>query len=287
MNGCWNLKIDSFFFTFIKWHPCSAKKLVRVTASKPGNNMKTHYHILNGDALKERFPEEITGEIIVARECLVDGEVQSKDVEELFQLRAKFISALYGSYSVEDYYTNTVSEFEKIKNLPRQSTVFLWFEDDLFCQVNFWFVVYLLFHFVQDCTVFLIRPKVHTPYGFGGLNEAALKQAFAERVQLNHMDKIAHLWESYKNGALDNLLNTANQLKESFPFMLTAVNAHIARIPTENDIGRPAQALLDIMEELATEDFGPVFREFNKRESVYGFGDLQVKRLLDEIKNNP
>ena len=27
-------------------------------------------------------------------------------------------------------------------------------------------------------------------------------------------------------------------------------------------------------------------REFCKRESIYGFGDLHVKRLFDKIKNN-
>ena len=34
------------------------------------------FHILNGDALKSQFPERILGEIIVARECLVDGPVE-------------------------------------------------------------------------------------------------------------------------------------------------------------------------------------------------------------------
>jgi len=37
------------------------------------------------------------------------------------------------------------------------------------------------------------------------------------------------------------------------------------------------------MKELETQDFGPVFREFTKRESIYGYGDLQVKRLFDEL----
>ena len=55
---------------------------------------------------------------------------------------------------------------------------------------------------------------------------------------------------------------------------------------TYQNAGRPIQSLITIMKELDTEEFGPVFREFNKRESIYGFGDLQVKRLFDEIINN-
>jgi hypothetical protein len=30
-------------------------------------------------------------------------------------------------------------------------------------------------------------------------------------------------------------------------------------------------------------DFGIIFREFTKRAGIYGFGDLQVKRLLKEL----
>ena len=40
----------------------------------------------------------------------------------------------------------------------------------------------------------------------------------------------------------------------------------------------------DVYNELETDEFGAVFREFSRRESIYGFGDLQVKKLLDQIK---
>ena len=33
-------------------------------------------------------------------------------------------------------------------------------------------------------------------------------------------------------------------------------------------------------------DFGTVFRIFNQQESIYGFGDLQVKRIFDTIIRN-
>jgi hypothetical protein len=248
--------------------------------------MERYYHVLNGDSLKEQFPKELKGQLIVARECLVDGEVKSDHLEDLFQIRSKFIAGLHPDYSIEEYYSKTVSEFEKIKEIPNQSTIHLWFEDDLFCQVNFWFVVYLIHHFVGECKVFLIRPKNALQYGFGGLSEAQLIQAFEEKIQLLEIEKIASLWGAYQSNDLVRLTQTAKALEESFPFILPAVEAHIARIPTKNKLGRPVQSLVEIIEELETEEFGPVFSEFNKRESIYGFGDVQVKRLFDEIKNS-
>ncbi len=79
---------------------------------------------------------------------------------------------------------------------------------------------------------------------------------------------------------------SAIELKNEYPFILPAVQAHIDRLPKNGNPGRPVRTLIEIMHELQTEEFGPVFREFCRRESIYGFGDLQVKQLFDDIVNN-
>lgn len=246
-----------------------------------------HFHILNGDALKAQFPKELSGEIIVARECLVDGPVEEKEPGTFFKNRAKFIAGLTPEITTEDYLNSTVSEFDKIRAIPENSLVNLWFEDDLFCQVNFWFVAHLLQQSTANCKVFLVRPKVHTPFGFGGLNKMELQQVYEEKTEINKLHEIAALWEFYRNNDTIGLTSVAKKLSSSYPFIFEAAKAHVDRIPTKNNPGRPVQSLIEIMEELQTEEFIPVFREFSKREAIYGFGDLQVKRLLEEIKNMP
>lgn len=248
--------------------------------------MRRQYHILNGDSLKQQFPENIQGNIIVARECLVDGNVKGNDLEELFHTRSKFISDNYEGYSEKDYYEKTVPEFQKIKTIEDDSDINIWFEDDLFCQVNFWFVVYLLSKTIRENTAYLIRPKAHNQYGFGGLNESELISIYNNRLVLTKLDKIGSLWKWYQNDDTEKIISTARELESTYPFILSAVEAHIERKPTNENLGRPIQSLITIMRELKTEEFGPVFREFSKRESIYGFGDLQVKRLFDEVKNN-
>ncbi|MBL4568251.1 MAG: hypothetical protein JKY69_00790, partial [Flavobacteriaceae bacterium] len=88
--------------------------LYKTLGSYEENLMRKQYHILNGDSLKEQFPVTIDGEIIVARECLVDGDVTGCDLDELFRSRAKFISTNYDGYSEQDYYDKTVPELLKI-----------------------------------------------------------------------------------------------------------------------------------------------------------------------------
>ena len=244
--------------------------------------MKNQFHILNGDALLQHFPKSIVGERIVARECMVDGPVEGSDLQQLFNARAKFLSGNYGG-TVKEYFEKVVTEFEKIRAIEGNSDIHLWFEDDLFCQVNFWFISYLISTGMKDVHVYLVRPKVHTQYGFGGLTESQLVEIFEQKREIKELDKIGHLWNAYQHDDTNELLNISSALANTYPFIEDAVNAHMDRIPTDGNLGRPINTIRSIMRELNTQEFSIVFREFCKREPIYGFGDLQIKRLFDKI----
>ncbi|MEO1023539.1 MAG: DUF1835 domain-containing protein, partial [Bacteroidota bacterium] len=152
-----------------------------------------------------------------------------------------------------------------------------------------WFVAHLLTHYSKQIPkkVSLVRPPKHTPYGFGGLNENELIEAYEHRIPLDKLNTIARLWEHYRYDNTEALISQAKELEKEYPFMLPAVQAHLDRIPTDTYPGRPVQVLKDIMEELQTRDFGTIFRAFNQRQSIYGFGDLQVKRMYDDLIQDP
>lgn len=250
--------------------------------------MRKQYHILNGDSLKAQFPDNIKGELIVARECLVDGNVEGGDLSELYRSRSQFISENYGAYEVKDYYEKTVPEFRKIQNITEGSDINLWFEDDLFCQVNLWFVMNLIFENYKNQSVFLIRPKTTYEYNFGGMNKEELLRGFRNKtkIDLSELKELSKLWKLYQQGNCDEMIKIAEKLKHRFPFLIHAIQAHIDRLPQFGNLGRPTQSLIQIMDELNTVEFAPIFKAFSRREGIYGFGDLQVKRILDEIKNN-
>ncbi len=98
------------------------------------------YHILNGGSLAESFPSaNLDGEIIVDREALIEGDLQGTDLAEFWKTRAAYIGI-----PTAEYYDKVVTEFDKILNAPDNSEFNLWFEFDLFCQVNMWFVLSLI-----------------------------------------------------------------------------------------------------------------------------------------------
>ena len=110
------------------------------------------YHILNGDSLAHSFPEtKIPGDVIVVREALIDGELSGDSLQEFWQTRAKHIGISPG-----EYHNKVVTEFEKIVDAPANAEFNLWFEYDLFCQVNMWFVLSLIQSLRIDKQVFAV-----------------------------------------------------------------------------------------------------------------------------------
>src|SRR3954470_20742218 len=145
------------------------------------------YNILNGDALACSFPEtDIEGDIVVMREALIDGDLSGNNLNDFWQSRAK-----YHDSTEAQYYSDVVKEFEKIMTAPDDSEFNLWFEYDLFCQVNMWFVISII-------NSLSIKKKVYAVYtshldrtskqfwnGFGPANSSELTICFDKRIPLN------------------------------------------------------------------------------------------------------
>lgn len=245
--------------------------------------MKNIFHILNGDALKTQLPATILGEIIIARLCLVDGPVAAATESELYKIRAAFISGNYPGYSEIEVLNNTVLEMRKVESIPEGSTVHLWFEDDLFCQVNFWFILHLLLKHHKKYDLYLVRPKEGCEYSFGRMNQDELIESLDNKLVISKEEQIllSQFWRLYQQNNLIALRKLTGGLEEKFPFLLSALEAHQDRCVHPS---RPKVAILKIIEALKTDKFGPVFQAFCQQEKIYGFGDLQVKRLFDEVQ---
>ncbi len=245
--------------------------------------MKKEFHILNGDALLQEFPKEILGEKIVMRECLIEGDLSGESLDVFFRNRARYIQQTYPAYLEEDYVEKTESELKKLLGIPNNSEINLWFEDDLFCQANLWFVLKILKDQEKNYSIHLLRPLDNNPYGFGRIDKAGLINLYQNRRGLNNLDLLAKLWGHYKKGNDEELIKLAEDLQTIYPFILEAVNAYVESKPKASYLGRPKETLKQLLQEGWGSDFGKLFEEFSKRESIYGYGDMQVKRMLLEL----
>ena len=90
------------------------------------------------------------------------------------------------------------------------------------------------------------------------------------------------MWKAYKNGNLEALTNLSKHQSAAFPYLEEVVKAHVDRFPKDGTKGRPEKVIEDITKNIST-DFHKVFEEFWNRESIYGFGDIQLKSLYDKV----
>ena len=90
------------------------------------------------------------------------------------------------------------------------------------------------------------------------------------------------LWAAYKSDDLEELIRLAKNQSPAFPYLQEVVKAHVERFPRDGSKGRPERVLEEITKNIST-DFHEVFKEFWSRESIYGFGDTQLKQLYDKV----
>jgi len=133
-------------------------------------------------------------------------------------------------------------------------------------------------------TTYLDSSDKHFWNGFGPANSSELKICFSNKISFTEADLQLgqDLWTAYKNNDIEELVHLSTNQSTAFPYLAEVVKAHIERFPKDGTKGRPEKVLEDIMKNVST-DFDNVFKEFYNRESIYGFGDTQVKHLYDKV----
>lgn len=243
--------------------------------------VKPLIHILNGDALLNRFPEEIEGERIVFRECLIEGPIQEKKIEAFLSSRKKYLTERYPKASIS--YQEVETELMKIEDIHSSAEVNLWFEDDLFCQINFWYCVSRLLANKHEGSIFLLRPETSLELGFGGCDTRALTNCFDRRMLLDIklIEKVNALWIAHTQQKETKLKSLKNHLELKYRFISDAVQALLSHNYVEESV--VVTTLKKIIEEEGTSEIKTVFPIFFKALPIYGFGDLQIKWLIEDI----
>lgn len=236
-------------------------------------------HVLPGDAIVGVFSAaNIDGDVAVCREALVDGDLSGDTLPEFWETRAR----VHGQTpdAERDYHEHVVREFAKLTALQSGSEINLWFEYELFCQVNMWFCLSLLAD--SPAEIFRVEPVILPEDalwdGFGNMTADDLKRCFEARLTMSQADLQlgAKLWSAYRAGDHAELERLSRTESPAFPKL-----REVCVAATERST-RPKQILADIKRDGETE-FDKVFLEFKARAGEYGYGDTQVKKIWEEL----
>ncbi|NNF36328.1 MAG: DUF1835 domain-containing protein [Saprospiraceae bacterium] len=243
-------------------------------------------HILNGDALREVFPSELKGELITFREMMMEGPVHANGIEELVSMRSKFLNKYYDT-ELEEYYNKSGRELEKILSISESSKVYLWFEYDLFCQVNMWCAIHMLtsWNNVNDIKIVYPAPITNSVdwHGFAAIRPNEISSLLKKSIPLIQSDiELNHkIWSAYTSTDIQALKQLSKEKSEAFPLLHQSIQNHLDRLPINGQPSALNTSISNLVTKHGKENFGAIFKAFSSEYGRYGMGDVQVKRMVD------
>jgi len=248
-------------------------------------------HIHNGDstAVTARAAK-IPGEHIAWREALVCGPTPAGLSEDDFiSTRAHHLGQSY-NIPFEKCLAELRAMHDLLASFSEHDEVVLWFEHDLFCQVQ---LIYLLNWFAgremgkTKLSLVCINqfPGVEPFHGLGQLNEAQLTTLLPGRSEIAaaQLDLAVQAWQAYSSPDARSLISLLRTDTSALPFLNDAFKKHLERFPsTRNGLGRVENTALALVP-AGYSKFRALFPAFSRRESTYGFGDAQVYLAMETM----
>jgi hypothetical protein len=252
-------------------------------------------HIVNGLATLNLLDRtELRGARVSGDDIFAEGPIIERlETPTSWRLRAEYLQRRFG-IAKDEYLARNADRDRSLKSFAYHEEIILWFEADLFCQLN---LLYLLNWFAKqdlgNSSLTLICPDEAptSKYfrGLGGLNPKQLVALFEDRSELSrqqlHQARLA--WAAYANPdptSIEQLLEEAEEL----PFLFRALQAHLERFPsTRNGLNNVEYRTLDILKD-GPRKFPDLFNLVRSGEGVFshGLGDLQFTAYLLELADS-
>ncbi len=256
--------------------------------------MRRTLHVLNGDSTAQIMERSsISGDIMVWREMLCEGPLQ-KEVgsDKFWTSRYSFFESELGVSKLE-YYDRTIKEIIKIEDIANYKEVVLWFEYDLFCQINLLAVcAYLLKYYRKDVKISLVctgredgKKSLQTLSDYSSVEYQKLLD---KRVTLsrNNLLFAEESWNLYVENDREKLQAFDFNKSLKFKYLQIAMDQHLKRFPKQNGLDQIENKILDLInfDLLTKKELIKNLLLWQKKETVYGFGDVQYQLALDKLK---
>ncbi|NND33112.1 MAG: hypothetical protein HKN76_11015 [Saprospiraceae bacterium] len=247
-------------------------------------------HILNGDAVLEVFKESnLQGDYAVWRELFCQGPTTLRiDSEESMKLRLDFLEDFLGETAI-NYFNKWESQLQKIVTTDLQK-VTVWFEYDLFCQINMMAAINLITSLNESAEIFLINVGNALDQKdwitLGHLDSGAWGKLYKDKRLLSPQDIswMKEAWQIYNSSDhrhFDRLVDSCPVVYKYFP---AAIENHYRRFPSKVDKLTDIQRF--IINKLQPNSCLPrvrILRDLMKHFHYYGYGDQQLMAMIKAL----
>lgn len=250
-------------------------------------------HITNSDHFTSTLKSlPCKGEIITWREMLCEGKTVTSVGSELFwKTRFDFFNKSYRT-TKNKFIEATLKEYRRLCLQNTQDEVVLWFDHDLFCQINMIAVLSWLKNNKKSTRISLVSPGKPDGTGIGDrlsdLSETQLLQHYENRISLTRDDVeyADYIWQLYCSDSPLRLETFSKFNSSQFQYLPDAIKAHILRFPTvKTGLNKIENDILLTASEKRYESRNKLIAHMLQKEKIYGFTELQYHRITDHLKS--
>ncbi len=254
--------------------------------------MSSLLHITNGDSFTERLQQlNLKGDIITWREMLCEGKTLTNVGSESFwKTRFEFLNKNY-KVSKSWFIEKTLKEYRSLCNHKQQDHIVLWFEYDLFCQVNMLAVISWLKTHRRHVQISLVCSGYEDDssrlYGLNELTDDQIQAHFKSRVALsqNDIEYADYVWQLYCSDNPIRLENLSDFELYKFRYLEDALKAHLRRFPAiKNGLNEIENRVLQVAAEGKSSSKKALMSNLLQDQGWYGFGDTQYQRILKNLR---
>ncbi len=254
--------------------------------------MSSYLHITNGDITTNILNKlNIKGEIITWREMLCEGRTTT-DVgsEDFWKTRFDFLNTSY-KITKKTFIDFTLKEYRNLCK-QNQDEIILWFDSDLFCQVNMIAVISWLKRYRKGRKITLVQTgkaeNSENLVDFTQLTKQQLNNLYKNRIELSKDDieYADYIWQLYCSDS-PLRLETVYKFNPSSPFIYLsdAIKAHLLRFPSiENGLNQIENKIIETAGNQPFENKDLFIKELLQNQTIHGFGDVQYANKLNELK---
>ncbi|GLU44714.1 DUF1835 domain-containing protein [Allomuricauda sp. NBRC 101325] len=254
--------------------------------------MNSLLHITNGDNFTSKLQSlDLKGDVITWREMLCEGKTLCNVGSESFwKTRFEFLNKNY-KVSKSWFVEKTLKEYRSLCNHKQQDQIVLWFEYDLFCQINMLAVLSWLKTHRRHAQIALVcsgkEDKSDKMYGLNELSDEKLLELYKNKTVLSQDDieYADYIWQLYCS---DNPIRLENQIANNdfqFDYLSEALKTHLKRFPTiKNGLNELENHVLEVAMETKPKSKKELMTELISNQGFYGFGDTQYERIVTSIR---
>lgn len=254
--------------------------------------MSSLLHITNGDAFTERLGTlQLKGDVITWREMLCEGKTLTNvGSENFWKTRFEFLNKNY-KVSKSWFIEKTLKEYRSLCNHKQQNHIVLWFEYDLFCQINMLAVLSWLKANRKYAEISLVcsgkEDDSDRLYALNDLNDAQLLKLYENRTILSQDDieYADYVWQLYCSDNPMRLENLKDFDNYQFKYLSGAIQSHLHRFPSiKNGLNEMENNILKLALEERPTSKKSFLATILKNQGTLGFGDSQYDRALNRLR---